>query len=153
MENIRILSYRPEFQKYFESINKEWLNAHFAIEPIDIEVLENPERSILDNGGTIIFAELQGEIVGTVALRFQEKGVYEMTKMGVLPAAQGKKVGWALALAILEQAKAMGGEKVVLYSSRKLVPAIGMYRKLGFQEVLPEEGKYSRCDIKMEINL
>lgn len=153
MENIKILSYRPELQVYFESINKEWIKAHFSLEPVDVEVLENPQRNILDKGGAILFAAIQDEVVGTVALKFQEERVYEMTKMGVLPAAQGKKVGWTLAKAILEQAKEMGAEKVVLYSSRKLIPAIGMYRKLGFQEVVPEEGKYSRCDIKMEINL
>ncbi|GAB3647947.1 hypothetical protein GCM10028791_10820 [Echinicola sediminis] len=153
MGNINILTYRPELQPHFASINKAWISAHFTLEPIDIEVLENPEQSILDKGGAILFAELEGEIVGTVALIFQEEGIYEMAKMGVLPAAQGKKVGWTLARAILAKAKELGGEKVVLYSSRKLVPAIGMYRKLGFQEVFPEPGQYSRCDIKMEISL
>lgn len=152
MGNISIHSYRPELQSHFESINKAWIKAHFTLEPIDIEILEKPEQYILEKGGVILFAELDGEIVGTVALIFQEEGVYEMAKMGVLPAAQGRKVGWALAQAILEKARELGGKKVVLYSSRKLLPAIGMYRKLGFEEVLIEGGQYSRCDIKMEIN-
>ncbi|UCS91500.1 GNAT family N-acetyltransferase [Echinicola marina] len=153
MESIRIIDYSADLQPYFESINKAWIMEHFTLEPIDVAVLEKPQKNIIDQGGVIIFAELEGEIVGTVALKYHEEGVYEMTKMGVVPAAQGKKVGWSLAKAILEKAKTMDAEKVVLYSSRKLVPAINMYRKLGFKEVVPEAGKYSRCDIKMEVEL
>ncbi|WP_186756382.1 GNAT family N-acetyltransferase [Echinicola salinicaeni] len=153
MESIRIIDYSADLQPYFESINKAWIIANFTLEPIDVAVLEKPQENIIDQGGTVIFAELDGEIVGTVALKYYEEGVYEMTKMGVVPAAQGKKVGWSLAKAILEKAKTMYAEKVVLYSSRKLVPAINMYRKLGFKEVVPEAGKYSRCDIKMEVEL
>lgn len=153
MENIRIIDYNPSLQADFESINKAWIIEHFTLEPIDVAVLEKPQENIIDHGGVIIFAELEGEIVGTVALKYHENGVYEMTKMGVVPAAQGKKVGWNLAKAILEKAKDLKAEKVVLYSSRKLVPAINMYRKLGFKEVVPEAGKYSRCDIKMEVDI
>ncbi|GGF16396.1 GNAT family N-acetyltransferase [Echinicola rosea] len=153
MEAIRIIPFQPSLQPYFESINKAWISEHFTIEPIDKEVLERPQENLLDKGGAVIFAVMEEEIVGTVALKKHAEGIYEMTKMGVVPASQGKKVGWALALAILEVAKGMGGHKVVLYSSRKLTPAINMYRKMGFQEVVPEAGKYARCDIKMEIDL
>ncbi|AGA78657.1 GNAT family N-acetyltransferase [Echinicola vietnamensis] len=153
MEAIRIIPFTPTLQPYFEAINKAWINEHFTLEPVDIAVLENPQENLLDKGGAVIFAVLEEEIVGTVALKEHAAGVYEMTKMGVVPAAQGKKVGWALAMAILEVARGMGGRKVVLYSSRKLIPAINMYRKMGFREVVPEAGKYARCDIKMEIDL
>ncbi|WP_200976242.1 GNAT family N-acetyltransferase [Echinicola sp. 20G] len=151
MEKVKIIPYQPALQPYFESINKAWIKEHFILEPVDIEVLEDPEFHIIDQGGAILFAELEGEILGTVALKYQEEGIYEMTKMGVVPEAQGKKVGWKLASAILEQAKGLGAQKVVLYSNRKLAPAISMYQKLGFKEAEPEAGKYSRCDIKMEI--
>ncbi|WP_215222890.1 GNAT family N-acetyltransferase [Echinicola shivajiensis] len=153
MESIRIIDYSPSLQPHFESINKAWIIEHFTLEPIDVAVLEKPQENIIDQGGVIIFAELEGKIVGTVALKCHEEGVYEMTKMGVVPAAQGKKVGWALAQAILSKAESLGAKKVVLYSSRKLTPAINMYRKLGFKEVVPEAGKYSRCDIKMEVDI
>lgn len=153
MNAIQIIPFRPALQPHFEAINKAWINAHFTLEPIDIEVLEKPQENILDKGGAVIFALLDDKVVGTVALKKHAEGVFEMTKMGVVPEAQGKKIGWALAEAILKEAKSMGGNKVVLYSSRKLTPAIAMYRKLGFQEVVPEAGTYARCDIKMEILL
>ncbi|MBD8487534.1 GNAT family N-acetyltransferase [Echinicola sp. CAU 1574] len=151
MEKVKVIPYQPALQPYFESINKAWIKEHFTLEPVDIEVLEDPQLHIIDQGGAILFAELEGQILGTVALKYQEDGIYEMTKMGVVPEAQGKKVGWKLASAILEQAKDLGAQKVVLYSNRKLSPAISMYQKLGFKEAEPEIGKYSRCDIKMEI--
>lgn len=153
MEKATIIPYRPVLQPYFESINKAWIEDYFTLEPVDIQVLEDPDQYIIAPGGAVLFAELEGEVVGTVALKKLAEGIYEMTKMGVVPKAQGKKVGWALAEAILSQAKSMGGKKVVLYSNRKLEPAIRMYRKLGFREVVPESGQYSRCDIKMEIEI
>jgi ribosomal protein S18 acetylase RimI-like enzyme len=58
-----------------------------------------------------------------------------------------------LVKAILEKAKEMGAKKVVLYSNSKLEAALNIYRKFGFRELVPECGKYLRCDIKMEIEL
>jgi ribosomal protein S18 acetylase RimI-like enzyme len=46
----------------------------------------------------------------------------------------------------------MGALSILLYSSTKLIPAIALYRKLGFVEV-PLDGPYKRSDIKMELKL
>lgn len=153
MENVTIIPYHSGLRPYFESINKKWIEASFELESVDVKVLTDPEQYIIMPGGVVLFAQMEGEVVGTVALRKETEGIYEMTKMGVLPKAQGKRVGWSLALAILQEAKNRGGKKVVLYSSRKLGPAIQMYRKLGFREVETAPGQYARCDIKMEIGL
>jgi ribosomal protein S18 acetylase RimI-like enzyme len=153
METLKIIDYSPELQPFFESINKEWVEKYFSLEPFDIAQLGNPEEHILAKGGTIIFAKEGDAIVGTVGLAKVGEGVYEMIKMGVTPAAQGKKVGQLLARAILEKARQMGAVKVLLYSNTKLEAALHMYRKLGFRELVPECGKYMRCDIKMELDL
>lgn len=153
MEAIKIHSYRPELAPYFLSINKQWIEHYFALEAFDREQLENPDKSILDKGGQVWFAEWQNEIVGTVAMKKVGDNCFELIKMGVLPKAQGKNIGLLLGHAAIDWARSVGASSVVLYSNSVLAPAIRLYRKMGFVEVPIEMGKYDRCDIKMEIVL
>ena len=97
-------------------------------------------------------ASVDDEIAGTVALKYVETGVYEFTKMAVDERFRGQKVGLALAEAAIEKARTLGAKKIILYSSTKLVPAISLYRKLGFAEI-PVDGPYKRSDIKMQLTL
>lgn len=150
MQSVEIIPFSPELKPYFESINKAWVNHYFSLEPFDIDQLEHPEETLLAKGGTILFARLGSEIVGTVGLIPKDDATCEMVKMGVDPAAQGKGVGQALGKAVIEEAKSMGFIKMVLYSSTKLSTALIVYEKLGFQKVSLECGAYGRCDIKME---
>jgi ribosomal protein S18 acetylase RimI-like enzyme len=50
----------------------------------------------------------------------------------------------------LKIAEQKGIKKLLLYSNRKLLPAIYLYMKYGFEEVALEAGVYERADIKME---
>jgi len=122
------------------------------MEPIDFEVLQHPDRHIIEKGGTIFMASCADEIAGTVALKFVGPGVYEFTKMAVVEKFRGQKIGRALAEAAIEKAKRLGAYKIILYSNTILSPAIALYRKLGFAEV-PLDGPYKRSDIKMELKL
>lgn len=153
MPSLQIIEYLPELQPHFERINKQWVEQFFTLEPIDLSQLKNPKETILDKGGAILFAKEGEKIIGTVGLSKVEDGVFEMIKMGVSPEAQGKKVGQLLGQAILEKAKELGAHKVILYSNSKLVAALHLYKKLGFKELVPECGKYNRCDVKMEMDL
>lgn len=121
------------------------------MEAFDREQLEHPRKNILEKGGQVWFAEYQGTIVGTAAMKQVQEGVYELIKMGVAPEAQGKSLGQQLAAHAIEWAKGQGASRVVLYSHTCLASAIRLYRRLGFEEVPIEPGKYQRCDIKMEI--
>lgn len=149
---VDIIDYRPEHQPWFEALNREWIERHFWMEPLDVEVLKYPDRHILEKGGIILMASSDQQIAGTVALKFVRSGVYEFTKMAVDEQFRGKGIGKALAKAALRKAMGLGAAKVVLYSSTKLEPAIALYRKLGFVDV-PVDGPYERSDIKMELTL
>ena len=149
---LEILEYKPEHQRWFEALNREWIERHFWMEPLDLEILQYPHKHIIEKGGTILMASLDNEIAGTVALKYVEPMVYEFTKMAVAEKYRGNKIGQKLAEAALEKAKQQGAEKVILYSSTKLTPALSLYRKLGFVEV-PVDGPYKRSDIKMELKL
>jgi N-acetylglutamate synthase-like GNAT family acetyltransferase len=147
---LHILDYKPEHQSSFERLNREWIEKYFAMEGPDYEILQHPTKFILVKGGSIFMASYNDEIVGTVALKFLSKDVYELTKMAVNENFQGKKIGRALAEAAIARARNSGAQKIILYSNTMLEPAIALYSKLGFQEI-PVDGPYKRTNIKMEL--
>ena len=149
---IEVIAYLPEHQPWFEKLNRDWIEKYFWMEPIDIEVLQHPEQHILQHGGMILMALFGKEIAGTVALKRVEADVFEFTKMAVDEKFRGKKVGEILSQVAIANAREKGAKKIILYSSTKLVPAINLYRKLGFVEILVD-GPYKRSDIKMELLL
>jgi len=151
--NITIQSYQPQWQPYFEQFNKAWLEEYFVVEPIDKWVLEKPDEAILKDGGKILFALQDDVVIGTVALKFVEPGVYELTKMAVDKPYRGIGAGKLLCKAGIDLAASLGAHKVILYSQTGLVNAIDIYRKMGFVEIPLEKGKYARADIKMELPL
>jgi ribosomal protein S18 acetylase RimI-like enzyme len=150
-EKIAIVSYKPEYAPYFDRYNRDWLEEYFEVEPIDKYVLENPEEAILQKGGRILFAEHEGQIIGTVALKFAAPGVYELTKMAVAKTLRGQGAGKILCSAAIEEAKRLSAHTLILYSQTQLANAIGIYRKLGFKELPLEPGVYKRADIKMAL--
>lgn len=149
-ETIQILDYRPQFAPYFERFNRAWLEQYFRVEDIDARVLGNPETYILAPGGCILFAAADTRIIGTVALKKVDEGIYEMTKMAVDGKYRGMGAGKILCAAALQRAAEMKAHKVILYSNTLLANAIGIYRKLGFREIPLEKGLYERADIMME---
>jgi len=154
MENsiIEIVQYRPEHQPWFEKFNRDWIEKYFWMEPLDFEILQNPDTNIINKGGEIFMAFYQKEMAGTVALKYIEPGVFEFTKMAVDEKFQGKKIGEMLAQVAIQHARQQKAHKIMLYSATKLKAAISLYRKLGFIEV-PLDGPYKRSDIKMELSL
>jgi len=152
-ENVEIINYDSKFKSDFKELNMEWLQTYFYVEPHDEEVLNNPESYILDNDGYIFFAKYNKEIIGTVAL-INESEAYELSKMAITPKYRGLKIGLLLMNHCIEFAKNKGWDRVILYSNRKLTPAINLYFKVGFKEIpLEPDIYYERANIKMELNL
>lgn len=144
-----IINYQPKYADDFKRLNVAWLEKFFVVEKYDEEVLSNPQKYILDKGGDIYFI-LENDIAkGTFALMYNEYEELEFTKMAVDESAQGKGFGNLLMQHCIDKAKEMGAENLILYSSRKLTPAISLYRKFGFTEIPVGKSEYARCDIKM----
>ena len=150
---LEIIEYQPEFAKDFYNLNAEWLKKYFYIEPYDEMVLSNPQKYVLDPGGFIFFAKYNNEIAGVVSLINQKK-FFELSKMAVSPKYQGLKIGLKLMNFSIDFAKQQKWESITLYSHRSLVPAINLYKKIGFKEIPVEENShYERSDIKMILEL
>jgi len=149
---IRIVDYAPQWRADFARLNLEWLEMHFVVEPIDRIVLLDPETHILDPGGHILFAlDGDGHVVGTVALKREGEGVYELTKMAVDPACRGQGIGRQLMLALLSAFQQLEGRELFLESSSKLAAALHLYESVGFEHrPAPRPGShYQRADIYM----
>ena len=153
VQKVKIVDYDAQYQNDFKQLNIEWIEAYFKVEKTDLLYLDNPKSYIIDKGGHIFFAEYDGQIVGTCALAKMDGETFELAKMGVSPKAQGKKIGWLLGQACINKAKALGAKRIFLESNTRLVPAINLYHKLGFQKVTGPPSPYERANIQMELIL
>lgn len=151
---LSILPYADERAAAFHDINVAWIEAMFRLEDADRETLEHPREAIIDAGGDILFVEAEGlGIVGTCALLRTGEGAFELTKMGVLERARGRKAGEFLLHAIIRRAGEIGARKLYLLTNSKCAAAIHLYEKLGFAHdagVMQDYGRrYARCDVAM----
>jgi GNAT superfamily N-acetyltransferase len=153
-DDIVIEPFKPEYREDFKRLNIEWLEKYFEVEPHDIEVLSEPERFIIEPGGEIFFTKLNGNVVGTCAVAKIDDHTFELAKMAVTEAAQGRGLGRKLALAVIERARQCGAKKIFLESNSKLSPALRLYRSVGFAHVpRPFTTIYVRADVYMELDL
>lgn len=89
---VQIVNYEPQYKEAFKALNEEWIKTFFTMEAGDYKLLDNPQKYIIDKGGYIIVALLNGEAVGTCALvKISDEPLrFELSKMAVSPKAQGK---------------------------------------------------------------
>lgn len=152
---VRIVTFRAaRHAAAFRAINLAWIEAYFAVEAKDREVLDNPRREIIDKGGAILMAEnAAGAPVGAVALLAMADGGFELAKMGVVEEARGRGVGRMLMEAALAEARARGARRVYIETNSSLGPAIKLYEAYGFQAMAEPSGApspYCRCDVRLE---
>jgi ribosomal protein S18 acetylase RimI-like enzyme len=154
MSDFPIIPYEPVYREAFAALNRAWVERHFTVEPHDIEMLYEPEKYILNDGGVILLAvTAAGEVVGTVALIACVDGSFEMAKMTVAEEFRGHGLGRQLGEAAIAVAQQRGASKIWLESNRSLAPALTLYRNLGFVEVPLLPSPYARADIRMERTL
>ncbi len=154
MADLRIREFTDELAPAFHDINAQWISSMYRLEQTDIAVLENPRARIIDPGGAILFVEAEGlGVVGACALQKTGEGCFELTKMGVLESARGRKAGEFLLHAVIARAQAMGAQVLYLLSNRRSQAAIHLYEKLGFvhdAQIMAQHGaRYARCDVAM----
>lgn len=145
-------------RKGFEFVNESWISSYFELEPIDRELLGQPEKTILQPGGFIWLAVCDDEIVGSAALLLERDTasgpIFELGKMGVLEQYRGRGIGKALCKTAIEHARRRGAVQLYLLGNSSLVPAATMYASCGFthRPVTEEERRlYKRVDFAAEI--
>jgi ribosomal protein S18 acetylase RimI-like enzyme len=170
MDRIEIIDYRPELKEAFVNLNLEWIEKYFKVEQPDIDQLQNCEQTILARGGRIFLAQTVAEahntvhrtpfkdgegrvVLGCCALEKVTDEKFELIKMAVSPAAQGQQIGKKLMLHAIDEARLMGVKILHLESNRRLIPALNLYRSVGFEEVPFVPSAWARADIQMVLHL
>jgi ribosomal protein S18 acetylase RimI-like enzyme/rhodanese-related sulfurtransferase len=152
---IKIIDYTSDYAKVFANLNKEWISKYFEMEDADYKALDHADEYIISKGGHIFVCLVDDEPLGVCAMIKLDHPKYdfELAKMAVSPKAQGKKLGWHLAQAVINKAKSLDAKYLFLESNTILVPAINLYRKLGFVEIIGGNSPYKRSNIQMELAL
>jgi len=146
------------YAREFKRINEDWISSNFWLEDSDIQVLSDPQTYILNKGGNVFIALLNGEPVGTCALLAKNISTCELAKMAVDTKARGREIGFLLGSALIEKALQRGFTRIVLEGNTKMAASISLYRKLGFEEIPladldTKQALHKRCNIFMELRL
>lgn len=152
MEEVRVVTFQPQYAKAFADLNYEWIATFYQIEKHDHEQLDSPRETIINLGGQIFFVLVGDEVAGTVAMIHMEGNSFELAKMAVAPNFQGRKLGDLLMKACIEFAESMRADSIILESNTKQTAAISLYRKYGFIETpLDPDSQFARANIRMEL--
>lgn len=147
-----IIDYEDRYKQELMDISIPWLEEYNILEPVDIEMLEHPE-AVLDGGGRIFLARVGGDIAGMLMLEIQENGYCEALKYGVKEPFRNRGIGRALMQRVIDEAKALGRDVLMVTSEHQLKAALHVYESMGFQYVAYKDPHFQLSDIRMELPL
>ena len=154
MDKLKIVPFNADYKPAFEYLNRDWIEEYFEMEEEDLKTLQNPESYVMERGGEIFFAVLDGEGVGTAAMIQTSKGVYELAKMAVAKNLQGLGIGKKLLKRCIDFSKEKEANEIFLITNDSLKPALNLYLSCGF--VLNDQNddnRYERGNTKMNLIL
>ncbi|MEO6613433.1 MAG: GNAT family N-acetyltransferase [Chitinophagaceae bacterium] len=150
---VAIINYDRSHQQDFKRLNKEWLDKYNLMETHDLEILDDPDGTVIAGGGVIFLATDKGKVVGTAGLWKENETDYELIKMAVDPVYQGQGISRILLDQCLAAARKRKAQKIFLYSNSQLTTALSLYEKYGFQYVPVTNAPFLTADVKMELPL
>jgi len=110
------------------------------------------QRNYIDSKGYFAILEDKSSVIGSYGILKLSDDVCELRKMYLKREYQGTGLGKLMMEDALIKAKALGFKKMVLETNSVLKEAIGLYRKYGFKNFVPEHLS-DRCDCAMERDL
>jgi putative acetyltransferase len=150
---VEIIRYKDSYAADFKRINLEWLEKYNLLEPPDVRMLDEPVKEIIEPGGAVFLAKAQDQIIGSAALLHEHDGIFELAKMTVVPAWQGKGISKLLMEKCLEEARILKARKIILFSNHQLNSALQLYKAYGFVSIDVTDSPFVTADVKMELAL
>ena len=143
---------RQLFEEYAQSLAIDLEFQGFSTELASLSTEYGPPR------GVLLVARIDGEYAGCVALRPIDDCDYpnaaEMKRLFVRPVFRGFGLGRSLSEALLDRARELGYDSVLLDTLDDMEVARALYADLGFEEIPPyyynpmAGAHYLKADIK-----
>ena len=150
---MEIVENRIDLLADFIRLNQQWISHYFELEQADIELAADPEK-VIRQGGYVFSLLHEGQVAGVCALFNKGEDQFELARMAVDPAYQGRGYANLLMDAAMQKLQAIKAKRVYLVSNTKLNTAIVLYKKYGFVvESLGQHPHYARADITMSRQL
>lgn len=111
-----------------------WLNIDLGFQKFNEELL-GLKKMYAPPAGGIILSKNVDEYCGCIAIRKIDEETAELKRMYVKPAFQKKGIGAALLNEAILLAKKYGYKKIRLDTLGKMIPAIELYKRNGFNEI------------------
>jgi len=147
---VRIVPFEPRHADGFRSLVSDTLH-EFGFEPdpdLDPD-LDEPALCYV----AVWVAELNGEVVGSVALRDLGDGGLELKRMYLRQAQRGRGLGKRLLATALDWARANGAAAVKLDTTGSMKAARALYEAYGFRRVPGEAPRQGQPRLLYELRL
>ena len=143
----------------------EWANGKLVIEygiDLDIHSMHDDMLASMEiffqPDGRLLLADYGSDTVGVICLKKLANSVGEIKRMYVRPDYRRKGIGRALVAAVLDEARAIGYQKLRLDSTKFMQAAHKLYKSYGFAEIAPYKeseipGEYHQYWVFMEMQL
>ena len=154
MSQVFVREFQPQDREAFHRLNEAWISKYFRLEPKDLETITDAQHQIIDKGGQVFIALIDGQAVGCVGLIKMDDRCYELVKMATDERFQRRGIGRALMDAAIVWARKQNAGRLYLETNHTLTPAITLYETSGFTHVPSERRKpspYVRSDVQMEM--
>ena len=124
----------------------DWATEQIGIElgiviPPDEDHPTDVLDELLESGGRLYVAEVDGQAVGVGGLKLLSDAEGEIKRMFVRPTARGLGVGRAIVRQLIDDAKALGCETIYLESASFMHSAHALYSSVGFAPSDPYPGR------------
>jgi putative acetyltransferase len=150
---VEILSFAPEYRDDFKRLNAEWMH-HFYGKNVEA-YLDIPEEKVLQNGGFILFARKDNQIIGTCAVLKSSSKTFEIANIAVSPAYRGKGIGKQLLIEAIDDARHANARQISLTTSSQFKISLELFKTFGFREAGhdAELSKFDNTDVRMVLSL
>ncbi len=103
----------------------------------------------LDKFKTVFIKYIDNKAVGCIAMKDCNNNTVEIGRLYVLPEYRRSNIATDLFSKIEDSAKKMGATRIILDTYNRFIPAIELYKKLGFYQI-DNYLKYSPYSVCME---